>query len=39
MWATEHESSSDVVGRYRRVGHSDATVNALALDATGGVAW
>jgi hypothetical protein len=39
MWATEHESRSDVVGRYRRVwDHSDATVHALALDATGRVA-
>jgi hypothetical protein len=36
----EHESRSDVVGRYRRVwDHSDATVDALALDATGRVAW
>ena len=40
MWATEHESRSDVVGRYRRVwDHSEATVDALALDATGRVAW
>ena len=40
MWATEHESRSDVVDRYRRVGeHSDATVAGLALDATGRVAW
>src|ERR1700712_2557411 len=40
MWATEHESRSDVVGRYRRVWeHSDATVDALALDAIGRVAW
>lgn len=40
MWATEHESRSDVVGRYRRVWeHSDETVAALALDATGCVAW
>lgn len=40
MWATDHESRSDVVGRYRRVwGHSDGTVDALALDATGRVAW
>ena len=40
MWATEHESRSDVVDRYRRVwDHSDATVAALALDATGRVAW
>jgi hypothetical protein len=40
MWATEHESRSDIVDRYRRVWeHSDATVDALALDATGRVAW
>ncbi len=40
MWATEHESRSDVVDRYRRVwDHSAATVDALALDATGRVAW
>jgi hypothetical protein len=40
MWVTEHESRSDVIGRYRRVwDHSDATVAALALDATGRVAW
>ena len=40
MWATEHESRSDVVDRYRRVWHhSDATVAALGLDATGRVAW
>lgn len=40
MWASEQESRSDVVGRYRRVwDHSDATVAALALDATGRVAW
>ncbi len=40
MWATEHESRSAVVDRYRRVWeHSDATVAALALDATGRVAW
>ena len=40
MWATEQEFRSDVVDRYRRVwDHSDATVAALALDATGRVAW
>jgi hypothetical protein len=39
MWATEHESRSAVVDRYRRVwDHSDATVAAHALDATGRVA-
>ena len=40
MWATADESRSDVVARYRRVWeHSDATVDALALDAIGRVAW
>jgi hypothetical protein len=40
MWATERESRSDVIDRYRRVWeHSDATVDALTLDATGRVAW
>jgi len=39
-WATEHESRSDVVDRYRRVwAHSDVTVNALDLDDTGRVSW
>ena len=39
-WATERESRSDIVDRYRRVwAHSDATVDALTLDATGRVAW
>src|SRR3954453_15182379 len=32
LWATQDESRSDVVGRYRRVWvHSDATVDALGL--------
>ena len=40
MWATEHESRTDIVDRYRRVwDHSDATVDALAIDAPGHVAW
>jgi hypothetical protein len=40
MWATERESRSDIIDRYRRVWrHSDATVAALTLDATGRVAW
>ncbi len=40
MWATEHESRSAVVDRYHRVWqHSDATVEALALDAKGRVDW
>ena len=40
LWATAHESRSDVVDRYRRVwAHSDATVAALTLGDTGRVAW
>jgi hypothetical protein len=40
MWAAEHESRADVIDRYRRVWeHSDATINALALDAPGHVEW
>src|SRR6202043_1094059 len=40
MWASEHESRSDIVERYRRVwAHSDATIDALAVDAPGHVPW
>jgi uncharacterized damage-inducible protein DinB len=40
MWATAEESRDDIVALYRRVwAHSDATVDALALDATGRVPW
>ena len=40
MWATEHESRSNIIDRYRRVwDHSDATIKALAIDAPGNVAW
>ena len=40
MWATEHESRAEVIDRYRRVcAHSDATIDALALDAPGHVEW
>ena len=40
MWATADESREQVVERYRRAWqHSDATVDALALDATGRVPW
>jgi uncharacterized damage-inducible protein DinB len=40
MWATAEESRHDVVARYRRAwAHADATVDALALDAAGRVAW
>lgn len=40
MWATPAESRADIVGLYRRVAaHSDATVDALGLDAAGEVPW
>lgn len=40
MWATEHETRAEIVDRYRRVWkHSDATIDALAIDAGGHVPW
>jgi len=40
FWATEHETRDDIVGLYRRAWeHSDATINALAIDAPGYVPW
>jgi uncharacterized damage-inducible protein DinB len=40
MWATADESRDYIVGLYRRVwAHSDATIDTLALDATGHVPW
>jgi Protein of unknown function (DUF664) len=40
FWATEHETRDDITGLYRRVWeHSDATINALAIDAPGYVPW
>jgi uncharacterized damage-inducible protein DinB len=40
MWATAEQSREDIVGLYHRVwAHSDATIDALALDAIGGVPW
>ncbi|MFC8732306.1 DinB family protein [Luteimicrobium sp. NPDC057192] len=40
MWATADESIEDVLAFYRRVqAHSDATVEALPLDAPGRVPW
>jgi uncharacterized damage-inducible protein DinB len=40
MWATAEESREEIVGLYRRVwAHSDATIEAKALDATGKVVW
>jgi hypothetical protein len=40
MWATPQESREFITGRYRRAwAHSDATIDALALDAIGHVPW
>jgi hypothetical protein len=40
MWATPDESREDIVGLYHRVWkHSDATIEALDLDAVGQVPW
>ncbi|MFE2145854.1 DinB family protein [Streptomyces sp. NPDC059456] len=40
MWATADESREYIVELYRRAWvHADATIDALALDATGRVPW
>jgi uncharacterized damage-inducible protein DinB len=40
MWATADESREQIVALYRRTwAHSDATIQALDLDATGAVPW
>jgi uncharacterized damage-inducible protein DinB len=40
MWAAADESRADIIAMYRRVwAHSDATIEALPLDATGEVRW
>lgn len=40
MWATEDETREEIIDRYRRVwAHSDATIDALAIDAPGYVPW
>jgi hypothetical protein len=40
MWATAEESREQIAGLYRRAcAHSDATIDALDLDATGQVSW
>jgi uncharacterized damage-inducible protein DinB len=40
MWATVDESREQIVNLYRRVWvHSDATIEALPLDAAGRVPW
>lgn len=40
LWATEDESRDQIIGFYRRTWeHSDATIDALPLDAPGHVPW
>jgi hypothetical protein len=40
MWARADESRSEIVDRYREACvHSDATIDALAIDAPGHVPW
>jgi len=40
MWATADESREQILDLYRRVwANSDATIDAMALDATGRVPW
>jgi len=40
LWATEREPREEIIDFYRRVWeHSDATINALPIDAPGHVPW
>lgn len=40
LWVTENETREQIIESYRRTwGHSDATIDALALDAPGHVPW
>ena len=40
FWATEDETREEIIGFYRRAAeHSDATINALDIDAPGHVPW
>ena len=40
MWAVAEESRDQIIGLYHRAwAHSDTTIGALALDATGRVPW
>jgi Protein of unknown function (DUF664) len=40
LWATEDETREEIIGFYRRAWeHSDATINALDIDAPGQVPW
>ncbi|MET3807369.1 hypothetical protein ABIB25_004392 [Nakamurella sp. UYEF19] len=40
MWAREHETRAEIIGAYQRVWlHSDATIQALPIDAGARVPW
>lgn len=40
MWVREHETRAEIIDRYRRTWeHSDATIDALRIDAPGHVPW
>jgi len=40
FWATEHETRDEIIAFYRRASeHSDATIDALPIDAPGHVPW
>jgi hypothetical protein len=40
MWAAADETRAEIIDRYRRVwAHSDATIDALPIDAPGYVPW
>jgi hypothetical protein len=40
FWAAEDETRDEIIGFYRRAwAHSDATIGALDIDATGHVPW
>ncbi len=40
LWVTEDETRKEIIDRYRQVWeHSDATINALDIDAPGHVPW
>jgi hypothetical protein len=40
MWATDDEPTADIIDLYRRVwAHSDASIEALPLDASASVPW
>jgi hypothetical protein len=40
FWATEQETRDEIIGFYRRASeHSDATIDALPIDAPGYVPW